>query len=124
MPGKIPITEKEFKELCAKYTKDEIAQMKNATGSWVWEKTKKYGVKPVTVCIICQKRFTPKGRELECPVCKTAPRKDRTRAVRKVKTNTKVSKAFQIEKEMRKQGKSYADYQKAKTIEEFARVEV
>lgn len=25
---------------------------------------------------------------------------------------------------MRKQGKNYADYQKAKTIEEFARVEV
>ena len=46
MPGKIPITETEFKELCAKHTREEIAQIKGATENWVWAKTKEYGVKP------------------------------------------------------------------------------
>ena len=61
MPGKISITEEEFRGLCAKYTREEIAQMKGATVNWVWSKTKKYGIKPVVVCKRCQKRFTPKG---------------------------------------------------------------
>ena len=30
MPGKILITEEEFRELCAKYTREEIAKMKEA----------------------------------------------------------------------------------------------
>ena len=38
--------------------------------------------------------------------------------------NIKKSNAFEIERQMREQGRSYADYQKAKTIEEFARVKV
>ena len=50
MPGKISITEEEFRGLCAKYTREEIAQMKGATVNWVWSKTKKYGIKPVVVC--------------------------------------------------------------------------
>ena len=125
MPGKIPITEEEFKELCAKYTREEIAQMKVVTENWVWTKTKKFGVKPVVVCENCQKRFTPTGREKYCPSCRTTPTKERSRPAYKPKEeNVRKSNAFEIERQMRKQGKSYADYQKAKTIEEFARVEV
>ena len=123
MPGKIPITEEEFRELCSKYTREEIAQMKGATENWVWSKTKKFGVKPVVVCENCQKRFTPAGREKYCPSCRTTPTKERNKPVYKPEMNIKKSKAFEIERQMRKQGKSYADYQKAKTIEEFARVE-
>lgn len=124
MPGKIPITEEEFRELCGKYTKEEIAQMKGATENWVWTKTKKFDVKPVAVCERCQKRFTPKGREEYCPACRTTPQRERSKPAHKLKENIKKSNAFEIERQMRKQGKSYADYQKAKTIEEFARVEV
>lgn len=124
MPGKIPITEEEFRELCGKYTKEEIAQMKGATENWVRTKTKKFGVKPVAVCERCQKRFTPKGREEYCPACRTTPQRERSKPAYKPKENIKKSNAFEIERQMRKQGKSYADYQKAKTIEEFARVEV
>lgn len=79
MPGKIPITEEEFRELCTKCTREEIAQMKGATENWVWPKTKKYGIKPVVVCKRCQKRFTPKGREEYCPSCRTTPIKERNR---------------------------------------------
>ena len=124
MPGKIPITEEEFRELFAKYTKEEIAQMKGATENWVWTKTQKFGVKPVVVCERCRKRFTPKGREKYCPSCRTTPTKERSRPAYKPEMNIKKSNAFEIERQMRKQGKIYADYQKAKTIEEFARVEV
>lgn len=124
MPGKIPTTETEFKELCAKHTREEIAQIKGATENWVWAKTKEYGVKPVVICEICQKRFTPKGREKYCPDCRTVPKKRRSKPAYKPKENVKKSNAFEIEKQMRKQGKTYADYQKSKTIEEFARVEV
>lgn len=124
MPSKIPITEEEFRELCSRHTKEEIAQMKGATYGWVWSKTKQYDVKPVAACEVCQKRFTPKGREKCCPDCKTAPKKRRSKPVYKPKENVKKSNAFEIEKQMRKQGKTYADYQKSKTIEEFARVEV
>ena len=121
MPGKISITEEEFRGLCAKYTREEIAQMKGATVNWVWSKTKKYGIKPVVVCKRCQKRFTPKGREEYCPSCRTTPR---NRPAHKPEMNIKKSNAFEIERQMREQGRSYADYQKAKTIEEFARVKV
>lgn len=125
MPGKIPITEEEFRELCSRHTKEEIAQMKGATYGWVWSKTKQYGVKPVAACEVCQKRFTPKGREKCCPDCRTTPQKERCKPAYKPKEeNIKKSNAFEIEKQMRKQGKTYADYQKSKTIEEFARVEV
>ncbi len=124
MPGKISITEEEFRGLCAKYTREEIAQMKGATVNWVWSKTKKYGIKPVVVCKRCQKRFTPKGREEYCPSCRTTPIKERNRPAHKPEMNIKKSNAFEIERQMREQGRSYADYQKAKTIEEFARVKV
>jgi len=124
MPGKIPITEEEFKELCSKYTKEEIAQMKGATYGWVWSKTKQYGAKPVAACEVCQKRFIPVRKERQCPNCRKTPLKERSKPAYKPKENIKKSNAFEIERQMRKQGKSYADYQKAKTIEEFARVEV
>ena len=124
MPGKIPITEEEFRELCGKYTREEIAQIKVVTENWVWTKTKKYGVKPVVVCERCQKRFTPKGREKYCPSCRTTPPKERSKPHYRPKENIKKSNAFEIERQMRKQGKTYADYQKAKTIEDLARVEV
>lgn len=124
MPKEIPITEEEFRELCSKYTREEIAQMKAATVNWVWSKTKKYGIKPVVVCKRCQKRFTPKGREEYCPSCRTTPIKERNRPAHKPEMNIKKSNAFEVERQMREQGRSYADYQKAKTIEEFARVKV
>lgn len=56
MPGRIPITEEDFRELRGKYTREEIAQIKVVTENWVWTKTKKYGVKPVVVCERCQNR--------------------------------------------------------------------
>lgn len=110
MPGRIPITEEEFRELCNKYTREEIARIKVATENWVWSKTKKYGIKPVVVCERCQKRFTPKGREEYCPSCRTTPTKERSRPAYKPKENIKKSKAFEIERQMRKQRKTYADY--------------
>ena len=99
--------------------------MKGATYGWVWSKTKQYGVKPVAACEVCEKRFTPKGREKCCPSCRTTPQKERCKPAYKPKEeNIRKSNAFEIERQMRKQGRSYADYQKAKTIEEFARVKV
>lgn len=124
MPGRIPITEEEFKDLCSKYTQEEIAKIKGATEGWVWSKTHRYGVKPVAVCEICRRRFQRVNRERSCPACRKDPGSARSRPEPKPKEITKGSNAFEIEKQMRKQGKNYADYQKAKTIEEFARVEV
>lgn len=124
MPGRIPITEAEFRELCSKYTREEIAQIKGATENWVWTKMNRYGIKPVVVCEVCLKRFAPTGREKHCPACRTSTLKKRSNPTHKPKGDIKSSNAFEIERQMRKQGKNYADYQKAKTIEEFARVEV
>lgn len=124
MPGKILITEEEFRELCAKYTREEIAKMKGATEGWVWTKTKQYGIKPIAACEVCLKKFVLAGKERQCPNCRKNPLKERSKPAYKPKENVKKSNVFEIEKQMRKQGKNYADYQKAKTIEEFARVDV
>lgn len=124
MPGRIPITEEELRELCSKYTQKEIAEIKGATEGWVWSKMNRYGVKPVVICATCLKRFHRAGRERQCPTCRESPIKERNKLAHKPKEIAEGSNAFEIERQMRKQGKSYADYQKAKTIEEFARVEV
>ena len=124
MPGRIPITEEEFKDLCNKYTQEEIAKIKGATKGWVWSKMNRYGVKPVVVCEVCLERFQRANREKQCPACRKGPGKARSRPEYKPRKKAKGSNVSEIEKEMRKQGKGYADYQKAKTIEEFARVEV
>ena len=124
MPGKIPITEEEFRELCSKYTREEIAQMKGVTEAWVWRKMKEYGVKPMVACEVCMMRFVPVRQERQCPYCRKTPPEKKSKSAYKPEMNIKKSNAFEIERQMRKQGKSYADYQKAKTIEEFARVEV
>lgn len=124
MPGRIPITEEEFRELCAKYTQEEIAKIKGVTENWVWSKTHRYGVKPVAVCEFCLGRFQRVNRERSCPACRKNPTRERNKPEYRQKEIVEGSNAFEIEKQMRKQGKRYADYQKAKTIEEFARVEV
>lgn len=89
MPGKILITEEEFRELCAKYTREEIAKMKGATECLVWTKTKQYGIKPIAACEVCLKKFVPAGKERQCPNCRKKPLKERSKPAYKPKENVK-----------------------------------
>jgi predicted amidophosphoribosyltransferase len=116
----------EYIKLCENHTPAEIAEIMGISKSSVSNLQAKTKVKPKRECSKCQKRFDPVRNEAMCPECQ----KTRTYKYypstppRTTRRKPRKSKAFKIEKEMRKQGKNYADYQKERTIAEYARVKL
>lgn len=70
--------------------------------------------------------FDPVRNEKMCPECRKTKKYPKYEPLIKPKPYRKPrkSKAFQIETEMRKQGKNYADWQKERTIAKYARVKI
>lgn len=125
MPKRIPITEEEFVQLAKTCTTDEIVALKGVSKAWVQEKQSIYNVLTMRTCASCGAKFSPEGMERNCPTCRDPEaKKEKYKQSRLRKGKRKASNAFAIEGEMRLQGKCYADYQKAQTIAEFARVEI
>lgn len=123
MRGKA-VSGEEYIKLCENHTADEIAEIMDVSRGFVSKLQAKYKVKPKRECSECHKRFDPVRNEKMCPEChKTKKYKYESPIKPKPYRKPRKSKAFQIETEMRKQGKCYADYQKAQTIAEYARVE-
>lgn len=117
---------KQFVELCKTKTAKEVADVLGLTTSAVYSRARLLGCKPLATCRCCGGTYTPVSREQMCPACRGGtPVEAKQPKARRKKGKTKhKSRAFVIEGEMRKQGMRYADYQKAQTIAEFARVEV
>lgn len=117
---------KQFVELCKTKTCREVADVLCLTTSAVYRKARLLGCKPLAVCRRCEGTYAPVSREQLCPACRGgAPVEAKQPKARRKKGKTKhKSRAFAIEDEMRKQGKRYADYQKERTIAEYARVKL
>jgi len=115
----------EYVRLCEQYTATEIAEIMDISNASVTVMQRETKVKPKRVCSRCGTRFEPVRNEQQCPECqKTRVYKYPALPVKKPYRKPRKSKAFQIEKQMRKQGKNYADYQKERTIAEYARVKL
>lgn len=115
----------EYIRLCEEHTASEIAEIMDVSKGLVSKLQAKHKVKPKRECSECHKRFDPVCNEKMCPECrKTKKYKYESPIKPKPYRKPRKSKAFQIEAEMRKQGKNYADWQKERTIAEYARVEI
>lgn len=116
----------EYIRLCETHTPKEIAEIMGISKATISKLQTETKVKPKRACVKCGKRFDPVRNEAMCPECqKTRKYKYyQTPQPKPARRKPRKSKAFKIEKEMRKQGKNYADYQKERTIAEYARVEV
>ena len=124
MRGKA-VSGEEYIRLCEEHTASEIAEIMEVSKGFVPKLQAKYKVKPKRECSECHKRFGPIRNEKMCPECrKTKKYKYESPIKPKPYRKPRKSKVFEIEREMRKQGKCYADYQKAQTIAEYARVEL
>ena len=125
MRGKA-VSGEEYIRLCEEHTASEIAEIMEISKGLVSKLQAKHKVKPKRECSECHKRFDPVRNEKMCPECRKTKKYSKYEPLIKPKPYRKPrkSKAFQIEREMRKQGKCYADYQKAQTIAEYARVEI
>lgn len=125
MRGKA-VSGEEYIRLCEEHTASEIAEIMEVSKGFVSKLQAKHKVKPKRECSECHKRFDPVRNEKMCPECRKTKKYPKHEPSIKPKPYRKPreSKAFQIEAEMRKQGKNYADWQKEKTIAEYARVKI
>ena len=115
----------EYIKLCENHTADEIAEIMNVSREFVKKLQARYKVKPQRECSECHKQFDPVYNEKMCPECRKTKKYNKYEPLpQKVYRKPRKSKAFEIEKEMRKQGKRYADYQKERAIAEYARVKL
>lgn len=123
MRGKA-VSGEEYIRLCEKHTASEIAEIMEVSKGVVSKLQAKHKVKPKRECSECHKRFSPVRNEKMCPECRKTKKYKYEPTPQKVYQKPRKSRVFEIEREMRKQGKCYADYQKAQTIAEYARVEI
>ncbi len=117
MRGKA-VSGEEYIRLCEEHTASEIAEIMEVSKGFVSKLQAKHKVKPKREYSECHKRFDPVRNEKMCPECR------KTKKYKYESPMPRKSKAFQIETEMRKQGKNYADWQKERTIAEYARVKI
>lgn len=124
MRGKA-VSGEEYIKLCENHTADEIAEIMDVSRGFVSKLQAKYKTKPKRECSECHKRFAPVRNEMMCPECRKTKKYPKYEPYpQKVYTKPRKSRAFEIEKQMRQQGKCYADYQKAQTIAKYARVKI
>lgn len=119
-------TDEEWGKLCKEHTTAEIMAILCIGKASVSKQQTRTGIKPLRVCIDCSTRFTPVSTERLCPHCQKNKKYHYEATVKKkpYRGKPRKSKAFEIEKKMRKKGKNYAAYQKAQTVEEYARVRI
>lgn len=123
MRGKA-VSGEEYIRLCEKHTASEIAEIMEVSKGFVSKLQAKHKVKPKRECSECHKRFSPVRNEKMCPECRKTKKYKYEPTPQKVYQKPRKSRVFEIEREMRKQGKNYADWQKERIIAEYARVKI